>query len=111
MAEDVSAQHVRRLDVSWHEQGDRVVITRPKFGRFGTALLRLFRVRPELTLRLDPLGSAVWRLLDGRTVGQVLAELERTHGDEPDLPQRLGRYLGTLASNRLISLSSAGTTR
>jgi len=101
---DVSQRRVYRVDVAWHEAGGRVVIVRRKFGRAGSALLRLFRVSPDLVLRLDALGSAAWRAMDGRRVEEVLEALRREDPEADDLPARLGRYLSTLASNGLIRL-------
>jgi hypothetical protein len=66
---------------------------------------RLFRLPTTLTVRLDELGSAAWRLLDGRrTVGQVLAELEKAFPGQPDLGKRLGAFLGQMASRELVRL-------
>lgn len=93
---------VRLVDVA--DEDGLVVLRKPKMGRFGTGLLRLFRIDPLLTLRLDDLGSDVWRLLDGRTAGAVLAALQEQHPDEDDLPERLGRHLGTLVGHGLVRL-------
>ena len=86
------------------DQAGRVVLTRRKLGRLGTAMLRLFRIPPTIRVRLDRLGSEVWHLLDGRTAGEILAALQEGHPDEEDLGPRLGHYLSVLASNRFIRL-------
>lgn len=103
-AADVATRVAERADVDWREDDEgRVAVTRRKFGPVGSALLRLVRIRPTLTVHLDPLGSEVWRLLDGkRTVAEVLAELQSEFPDEPDLADRLGQYLSSLASHRLV---------
>jgi hypothetical protein len=91
--------------IHWEAGPDgRVHLRRRKFGPVGTAVLRAFRIRPDLTVQLDAIGSEVWQLLDGRTVAAVLQALQERHPDEEDLPERLGHYLSVLASNRFIRL-------
>lgn len=82
----------------------RVIVRRRKFGPVRTALGRLFGVQPFLETRLDALGSEVWRLLDGRTLDEVLRALQAAHPEESELAQRLGRCISTWASLRLIEL-------
>lgn len=103
---DVSARTPERADVGWAVEADgRVRVEKRKFGAAGSRLLRAFRVRDTLTVRLDPLGSEVWGLLDGRrTVADVLALLQEAHPDEDDLATRLGTFLGTMVSNDLVRL-------
>lgn len=103
-AADVATRVAERADVAWEEDPEgRVVVRRRKFGPVGSAVLRLVRIQPTLTVRLDAMGSEVWRLLDGtRTVAAVLAELQSEFPGEPDLADRLGQYLSSLAGNRLI---------
>ena len=101
---DIQDHTIRRRDVDWREEGGRVVVRRRKYGACGSAVLRLFRIDPVLTVRFDDLGSEAWLLLDGRTAGEVLEALRTTRPDEPQLPQRLGRYLSLLTSNGLIDI-------
>ncbi len=87
------------------DEHGRVALRRRKFGRMGTLLMRLFRMSPDLTVRLDPLGSAVWQLIDDRRTAQEI--LERLHAkfpQEENLGRRLGQYLSTLASSGFIRL-------
>jgi hypothetical protein len=98
--DDISSSRLGRADVPWDDNG-RVVIRKRKFGRFGTAFLRMFRIKTELTLKLDTVGSEVWRQLDGRTAGEVLVSLQKMLPKEEGLPARLGRYLSTLISYKL----------
>ncbi len=106
IAEDAASRVPRHGVVQWHvDEQARVALRRRKFGAVGTAFLRLFRVKPDLTVRLDPLGSAVWQLIDGqRTAHEILVRLQAQFPQEGDLPQRLGQYLSTLASNGFIEL-------
>lgn len=103
---DASDRVATRADVDWEEDPyGRVEIRRRRFGKARAKVLRAVRVRPTLTVRLDPLASDVWRLLDGRrTVGEVLAELRRLHPDEDALARRLSDCLSTLASRGLVEI-------
>ena len=81
-----------------------VAVEKRKFGTAASKLLGAFKIPPTITIKLDAIGSDVWRLLDGRTVGEILQELQRRYPDEDDLPARLGQYLSTMVSNELIAL-------
>ncbi len=70
----------------------------------GLLLLRALRMRTTRLLRLDAMGSQVWRLLDGRPVSDVLAALQQQYPDEDDLAMRLGHYLGTLVGQGAATL-------
>lgn len=102
---DVSQRRATRADVEWEELPDgRIAVHKRKFGPAASKVLEAFKVPPTLTVKLDTVGSDVWRLLDGRTVGDVLHELQLRHPDEEDLPERLGKYLSTMVSNELVTL-------
>lgn len=84
----------------------RVVVERelpPTRGVTGW-LRRLSFLTGVKKLRLDALGTAAWRRIDGsRTVAEVVDELRREFGDgcEP-AEERLGMFLGLLRRERLI---------
>lgn len=102
---DVSHCTATRADVSWEELADgRVAVSKKKFGPAASRLLQALRMPPTLTVKLDTVGSDVWRLMDGRSVAQILEELRRLHPEEEDLPERLGQYLSTMVSNELVRL-------
>lgn len=82
-----------------------VTVRRRRFGAVRAVIGKPFGVAPEFTVRLDRLASQAWGLLDGkRTIGEVHAELARRLPDEKDLPARLGKFLGTMASHRMVEL-------
>lgn len=91
-----------RVDTDLH---GLVTVRRQRFGAVRGALGRPFGVPAEFTVRLDALGSQAWGLLDGRrTVGEVHAELARTRPGEADLAARLGKFLSTMLSHRMLEL-------
>jgi len=82
-----------------------VRVLEPRYGHtaLGRWLARNLR-RPDIEIKLDELGSAVWEACDGRaTVGDIVRHVRDRFGDriEP-AHERLGRFLHQLARNRLI---------
>lgn len=96
---------VRTAD--WREQdGGLVVEYRPGpprglAGRIGRLLLP-----PRVSRRrLDEVGAAVWRRLDGRTVAEVAAALRAEFGERIEPAEdRLRLFLDMLRRERLIGL-------
>lgn len=89
------------------EAGDLTVVERtlPPVRGFKSFFLRLSFLTGVKRLRLDELGTAVWRRLDGRrTVAEVAAALREEFGAgcEP-AEERLGMFLGMLRRERLIA--------
>ncbi len=91
----------------WTRDADgRVEVHRQKFGRFGTFLLRMVRIKPHVTLRLDAVGSAAWELMDGeRTVEDILPLLEAQFPEEGRLDERLAVYLSRLVRSGVVALN------
>lgn len=90
----------------WREQDGLVVVERPLPPARGLA--GLFRRLSFLTgvkrLRLDELGSAVWRRLDGRTVADLIVDLRTEFGERCEPAEdRLQLYIGILRRERLIA--------
>jgi hypothetical protein len=94
---------------SWDEKEDgRVVVTRPRPRTTGVrGLFDQLSFRLSMPcIRLDPVGSLVWRQLDGeRTVREVCDEVRRELGDavEP-VEERVGTFVGHLYKLELVSL-------
>jgi len=65
--------------------------------------------KPHIKVKLDELGSAVWRLIDERrTVHEIGRELEARFGERiAPLEQRLGTFLGMLRRTELLELPAA----
>lgn len=103
---DIALHEIRRGGVEWVEEDGRILLRRPKFGAFGSKILRLFRVNPILTVKLDALGSAAWHLMDGRTVSAVVDELEAQFPDEGRLAERFGLYVQRLLSAGAVELKA-----
>lgn len=104
---DASRQVARPAAGVRTERGATGLVTlhRVRWGPLQRGVARLLRVPAEFTVHLDALGSQAWGLLDGqRTVGQVRAELARLMPQEGDLSARLGKFLGAMASHRMIVL-------
>ena len=104
---DVSRRVAEPADgVTWETGADgRVTVRRRRFGALRAKLVGLVGEPADFTVKLDPLGSAAWLLLDGkRTVAELRAELQRSHPAEPDLGPRLGKFLGTMVSHEMVRL-------
>ncbi len=126
MASDPSLRPVRTTD-RWREEpitdddsgersaGDpdsRVVITRRREprNRLDAFLFRLFDTPRERDLRLDPVGSEVWRRCDGdHTVAGIEAALDERFSDERVAPveETLSYFLTQLSELGLVRGDSA----
>lgn len=104
---DVSQRVAERVEEVRAEEGadGRVTLRRRRFGAVKARLVAAAGVPADLTVHLDPLGSAAWRLIDGRrSVAAIRAELGKSHPGEQDLGARLGRFLGAMVSNGFVRL-------
>lgn len=104
---DVSARVVERADVRWDEGNDgRITVRRRRYGALRAKVAAAAGVPADFTIHLDPMGSAAWRLIDGkRTVAELRRELERLHPSEGDLGPRVGKFIGAMLSHEMIRLS------
>jgi hypothetical protein len=99
----------RRAD--WEAGADgRVVIRIPKFrGRLGRWIVPRLR-RPYFNVRLDALGSVIWRLCDGQTPVSTMAErleheLGPEAGDAQALLERIAAFLRHLERGDLVTIA------
>jgi hypothetical protein len=104
---DVSPMVAERVEEVREETGvdGRLTLRRRRFGAIKARVVAAAGVPADLTVHLDPLGTAAWRLVDGRrTVAAIRAELQRSHPAEADLGARLGKFLGAMVSNGFLRL-------
>ena len=104
---DVSRRVAEHGDgVTWERGTDgRVTVRRRRFGAVRAKLVGILGEPADFTVRLDPLGSAAWLLVDGkRTVADLRGERQRAYPGEPDLTARLGKFVGTMVSHDMLRL-------
>ena len=104
---DVSQRVADRVEEVRAEEGadGRITLRRRRFGAVKARMVAMAGVPADLTIHLDSLGSAAWRLIDGqRTVADLRRELQVSHPAEPDLGPRLGKFLGAMVSNGFVRL-------
>ena len=91
----------------WVEQEGRVVVLMPKFRhRWVAPWLQPMLRRPHVRVKLDDLGSAVWKLCDGTTTVARMAEVIQSQfgaAAEPVL-DRIGAFLRKLEDGDLITI-------
>jgi hypothetical protein len=68
-------------------------------------LQKRLKKRPYIRLKLDEIGSAVWKLMDGqKTVHEIGNLLEQELGEKVQpVHQRLGFFLGMLKRNKFVT--------
>jgi hypothetical protein len=91
-----------------HEEESSVILSMPRYPTpAGRLMGKLLRRSKHIKVRLDSLGSAVWRLIDGtKSVRQISEEMRNVFGDaaEPVYP-RLMEFLVILHKNKFIRLT------
>ena len=90
-----------RRDERWERDATgRVVLVVPRFRRGRLARWvqpRLRGPRRHLRVRLDAIGTFVWERANGlRRVEEILTDLRASFVDEPDLGERLRRFVDEL---------------
>ncbi len=97
---------VRLFEWETEPETKRVVVIRPKFtSDLGKKILLPFFGQKNFKIKLDPLGSLVWKMCDGEhTVGDILQELQKTFPQEEDLPKRLTIFIHQLVREKFIQL-------
>ncbi|MBW2277637.1 MAG: PqqD family protein [Deltaproteobacteria bacterium] len=94
-----------------HEEGDdgKLVLLRPKFMSGPLAKLLQPRITDKhLKVKLDDLGTATWRAIDGkRNVGQIADLLFEEFGDQIE-PRydRMSRFIDSLAKSKMVTFES-----
>ena len=96
---------------NWEDGDDYVTILVPRLGRGPIAkrFERLFRTRP-FQVHLDPVGSFVWKRLDGTaTVAEIAEAMHAEFGEKIEpVEDRLVQFLRTLMRGRFVSMVTPG---
>ncbi len=112
MAKQSNLAEVNLLDltpkrlVEWTEENDVVVLQRPQLPKPWRTPFKWFSaVQAPKRLRLDDIGTSIWKALDGRrTVGEVAGLLETEFGARVDpVEERLATMIRTLHRERYLN--------
>ncbi len=80
---------VRRLD--WHEEDHRAIVIRPRLGesKLGKKLAHLLGFS-DYRIRLDDIGTAVWKWCDGEsTAAEIARKMEEQFGSRVEPSEEL----------------------
>ena len=85
--------------------GGTVVLIRPKILSPRWAWLLRMMKKPNYRVKLDPRGTAVWRVCNGSsTVAQVAGSVSSAFPEEPDTTLRTALFLRELARGGFLTL-------
>ena len=109
MNQDSALNYQPRRLLEWREDhAGQAVLLRPKLGRSRLARWCSKHLQnPYYRIRLDDIGTLVWKSCDGSTTLTSILQSMREHfgpGVEP-AEERLWRFLQTMRRSRLIELS------
>ncbi len=102
-------QHLNLLDLApvrlarWEEADERIVLIRPRPRSVNPFQWLAYFIAPP-RVRLDPIGTLMWKRLDGSmTVGGLAGELRKAFGDgvEP-AEERLGYLIRMLRQDGFV---------
>lgn len=87
----------------------RVQIIIPRNGLFDKVVRVFYKTPKVMRIDLDELGSAVWKLIDGkRNISDIGVVLKAEYGDKAEpLIERLGKYINILRNNKFIIIEKA----
>ena len=104
---DFARVEPRRL-LEWREQDGRCVLLRPRLGssRVGRWMAGLWD-DPYYQIRLDEVGTLVWKACDGRTsLADIVGRMRDRFGDRVEpADQRLARFMRKMLKGRMIAIS------
>ena len=100
--------HVRpRRLLEWREEDGRCVLLRP---RLGTSRLARWVAGlggdPHYRIRLDDVGTLVWKACDGHTsLADIVGRMRERFGDRVEpADQRLSRFMRKMLKGRMIAV-------
>ena len=97
-----------RRTLEWNDvAGDRCVLLRPKFGRSRVGRCLAARLaEPHYRIRLDEIGTFVWKACDGKTPLTTIADGMRARFG-PDIEpaeRRLAQFVRKMLRSKIIEL-------
>lgn len=96
---------IRRLE--WHEEDGRAIVLRPRLGesKIGRKLAHMLGF-PDYRIRLDELGTAVWKWCDGKsTASEIAAKMKGQFGSKVDpAEERLQTFILQMSRARMIEV-------
>ena len=102
----------RRL-LDWREEDGRCVLLRPRLGtsRLGRWLAGLAG-DPHYRIRLDEVGTLVWKSCDGRTsLAEIARSMRSRFGDRVEpADERLARFVRRMLKGRMIAVEEPDAT-
>ena len=103
---DFGGVHPRRL-LEWREEDGHCVLLRPRLGssRVGRWVAGLAG-DPHYRIRLDEVGTLVWKACDGETsLADIAWRMRDRFGDRVDpVDQRLARFVRKMLKGRMIAV-------
>jgi len=103
---DFGTVRPRRL-LEWSEEDGRCVLLRPRLGpsRIGRWAARLFD-DPHYRIRLDDVGSLIWKTCDGRTsLADIVVRMRERFGDDVEpADARLAAFVRRLLKGRMAAI-------
>ena len=106
ITEDFLSWRIERR-LKWTEKYEKVIVFRPRFGksRFGIKVANMVGLT-DYRIRLDKIGSLVWKHCDGNTSVQQIVEALRAHfGDEVEpVDKRLRVFLTQMQRSKMIEI-------
>lgn len=84
-----------------------ITLLQPKFpSRFGRKFITPRMKNPYFHIKLDMLGSSVWKKIDGsKNAGQITDEIESELGNQyPSLNERIGKFFSLLKKAKFIEM-------
>ncbi len=107
----IAKDSVVSRNMKWQENSEGLIIVfKPCLGqsRIGRRITEIFAF-DDYRIRLDPLGSAVWKLCDGSTkFEEIRSHLESSfpEEDKDTLGERLNGFLHQMNRSRMITIFS-----
>ena len=110
---DFAGVRPRRL-LEWREEDGHCVLLRPRLGTTRVARwMAGLGGDPHYRIRLDEVGTLVWKACDGRTsLADIVGRMRERFGDRVEpADQRLSRFMRTMLKGRMLAVDGAEGTK